>query len=476
MTCSTRSPKPSLRRHGRAAYSVVALALVLGTVSCSASSKANDPDVIRLPYHVALSVASSDVYVDETPSDGRTDGAQVDLGYFASAGAGEDRIDFPGMVANELKRELFSKVTLLGEATCQGEQVAQAKASGADLLMTVHDLSYDTRAESKHRYWNWFWFFTGPFEFLFNDREFRVNSTVEVELYELNQLPDPLGMPPAQLVERIRSSELDGDSSASLVAYRIPASALVRRFRARPGWTKTKFVDRAESGYDWAKCLLIPSGFLRGDGHKAQRKVAEKSFESLAAILTEQIAVDGEFVARPSHSDRLYLQGGTQGGAPRTTLREDGPSLFFEAMVMQREDSAERDFRVAEVRLGDRVFDLSDAQGTTIQGDGFQGSISSGATDAAPAGWVRKRIEITVPIAATYVGRSTGQVQVDPTLQLLLADELGAGQARSWTFDLRSEERGMVRAIEAALARGDTIAPRGGAFHTSEASSARGDR
>ncbi len=457
---------PPPPRPGGRARPALALCLAAAlTVGCR-STGGGEARARNLPYHVAVSVASDDVYVDETPKDADRSGAQVDLGHFASARAGEDRVDFPLMIADRLQAEVFSKVTLLAQSPIEAVQVAQAKASGADLFMTVRELAYDTRAESKPRYSNWFWFFTGPFEFLFNDREFKVEGTVEVELYDLNQVPDPLGLAPAQLASGVAG--LGAEEAAALMAYTLPAEALVRRFRAQPDWAKTKFQDRAQNGFDWVKSIFLPSSFLRTDGREARRYVAEKSFASLAATLSRQIAVDAEFVARPSHTDRMYIESALQGGQIRTALDEQRSEVLFEAIVLQREDSAESDFRVAEVRLGERVFDLSDAQGRSVLRDGFRGSIGVQDASDAPAGWVRKRIEVALPVAATYVGRAGDRIQVDPTLQLVLADELGAGQSRSWTFDLGAEERGMVRAIEAGLARGETIVPRGGAFRTTE--------
>lgn len=407
-----------MRNQQRAGKVACAALLALGLTACQSSGD-EDSELTGLPYHVALAPASAEIFEDQRSVSEEAEGLLVDLKHYTSPAAGEERVNLPKVLGRQLQKDLFSKVTVLDGESEQSEAqlVAAAKASGADLLMTIEQIVYDSESESRARPSNWVWWLTGPFVFLFTDRSYRLDGTIEVALYDVNKLADP--------------GELDPD-------YVLDPTALVRRFRAKPDWIDTKYTDRAEGGMDYVKSIVVPTSYLRSDGQGVSRIVATESIRSMARSLASDIAVDADFVVRPSQRQTQFYWAEGDGedlGRPRIVGEGPDTRLAFETEILQRSGSAERAFQTAEVRVGDQVFEL----GQGAPGPG--GSIER-VEGRAPEDWVRKRIKASIPIEA-----AASTLASQKSFQLTLNDSRDARSMRTWTFPVGSDN---VRAIEAA--------------------------
>ena len=428
--------KQTGRKITRLAIAIVSMILVTACQSTAETARN------RLPFHIALAPIGNDIFEDQTATEEAVDESQlVRLATYAET-ADDEPIDITAVLGEELERSVFSEVSVLAPAAtgAEGQLVAGAMAHGADLLMTLEQVAYDADLETKTNHWNWFWYLTGPAVYFFTDREYRLDSTIEVALYDIHRVP--------QLPEG---------------GYVLDETALIRRFRAKSDWVKTRFPDRAEGGWDWAKSLIIPTNMLRKHGQQARRKIADESVRSMAVALAEDIAVDAEFVTRPSSRKTLFhLSEDTVGSMQPELVAQNGGTepthVKIEASVLQRARGSSSEFGTAEVRCGDAVLDLRDAQGGTIDMDGATGSITIVDDGTTPSGWVRKRVAVQIPVVATLDLANTTTYAVDPTIQIVLEDSRGDTQTRSWTFPIPSiEQERMVQAIEARALRGDEV-------------------
>lgn len=413
---------------------VVTAGLVLATGCQSTETRARK----RLPFHVALAPVGENVFEDQT-AEGADEERLVRLAAYTQ-GTDAAEFDVVHVLGDELQRSAFSEVTILPpvEGGSEGRLVADAKARGADLLMTLEQVSYDADLETKTNHWNWFWFLTGPAVYFFTDREYRLDSTIEVALYDVHSA----------------LQTADGD-------YLLDETALVRRFRAKADWVETRFSDRAEGALDWAKSLLIPTNMLRKRGQQARRKIALESLRSMALELSEDILVDAEFVTRPSSRKTLFYLSEDEVGAmePELVAQGGGEPTHVElvASILHNSRGRATEFGLAEVRCGDAILDLRRAQGETVRVGDAEGSITVVDDGSVGGGWVRKRINVRLPLEAT-LKLGTAALDVDPTIQIVLEDPRGDTQTRSWTLPIPSQQHErMVGVIEARAKAGDDV-------------------
>jgi hypothetical protein len=339
------------------------------------------------------------------------------------------------LLGEQLEESLFSKVTVLGapgSGTLDDRTlVAGAQEAGADLLMMVEQVAYTATPEVKTHTSNWFWWLTGPFVYLFEDRSYRVDCTIEVALYD---------------VHRLAAAGAPQDPSEPAEDDLLNRDALVRRFRAKADWVTSSFTERTETGMEYAYSIFVPTAYLASDGERVTRLVAVDSLSSMADALANDIATDADFVVRQSQRETpYYLANGTKGGLVTPQLQGAGADqrLVFEAEILQRRAGAQRDFQTAQIRVGDDVFDL--AQGEVA--DGYVGSIAVDSENPGSAGWVRKKVQAAIPVDATCVAAIR-----DQTFQFLLNDSRDAQSLHSWTFPIGVEN---VRAIEASILAGE---------------------
>lgn len=444
-------------RSERSAW-LLGFALVLLLSGCRSSGSAQST-VQVLPFHVAIAPPLPTAFENRTLTSELEDGEQqpflVDLEDFATSEDPQERVDVAAAIAAQLEGELFSKVTVLpeapDEASSQTWYVDQARACHADLLLTINELSFDALPETKGKPWNWLWYSLGPFVYAFDDRSYHLDSTIEVALYDLNQIVAV-------------GTERSEDGQVVEATFLLEPTDEMRRFRAESQWVSTKFHDRVEGGtIDYAKSLLIPTSLLRKGGLQVRRKVARLTLASMADVLAQKITVDAEFITRPAGRDSS-LQLAESGDVPRPRLARidelDGPGthVVLDTVVRQPSFSADRDFEVARVKIGEQSFDL--LAGSVGE---FKSSIE--VEPGAPEGWVNKRIHLAVPIDATFSIGSSGKPEVDPTMQLTFVDQYGEGHASSWTFRVNErDERALIQAMEASKPIGP-VQPSDAVYH-----------
>jgi len=420
------------------------LAVVAVSIGAGCKSTGGTADSGRLPFHVALVPIGDQIYEDRTPEGSTDESNLVRLTSYADEGTGPASMDFVAILEQELEERVFSEVTVLGgsaESRGAGLLVEEAKNRGADLLMTLEQVDYDADPETKARHLNWFWYLTGPAVYFFHDRDYRLDCTVEVALYDIHRIP-------------LRS---DGD-------HVLDDSALVRRFRAKSDWIATRFPDRAEGAFDWVKSLVVPTNLLRRHGTQARRKIASGSLHSMAASLAEDISIDSEFVTRPSSRGTLFYlaQDESAQQEPRLVALGEGAGpthLLIQTSVLQRARGGASEFGVAEVRCGDAVFDLLQASDGSPRRPDVTGSISIEVGEGSmPSGWVRKRVEVRVPVEALMDLAARDSVSIDPTIQVVLQDSRGDTQTRSWTFPIPASSRQrVIGVLDARFQSGEDV-------------------
>lgn len=404
----------------------VALTLLALASSCRSSGES---DLDRLPYHVALVPPTEGTFEDEIPTSAINEedaSKRIEIKEFAFPEDGAKGVDVSKLLRRTLEDNLFTRVTPLqppegGGPVRAGWWASRAKLAGADLLLEIDQVTYDSRPATKGRPWNYFWFLTGPLVYAFEDRDYRVQGTIEASLYELQSLPD-----------------VDDPGAEDLTDYDLGLNQLVRKFRAKPDWVSTKFGDRVEGSGAYLMSLLLPTSQLEKDSVDVRRKIATKTLESMADALVNEIAVDSEFVTRPDRDQTFYM---AEGSKVRLSGKD---ALVLDATLWQREESYDREFKDLAVRIGRHaVVPLEPAEA-------FED------LESDKGGWVRRRLRAKVPpLLCVPASWSGADPPVSRTVQLVATDRTGDGQTRSWTLSLDDDDYDqVVNLVEDEVARG----------------------
>jgi hypothetical protein len=304
--------------------SLVLAACILGT-SCKSTVEL---EVRRLPVHVAIIPIAEPTIGHVTPGEFAAHETDLRLD-----------LDCDGItrdIATALNKYCFERTTLLeldsaesGGAVDAFEReralLGMARERGADWILELA-LRYDVevyRANTSTFWLNYpLFLFAGPSNWFIQDNAYFADVELTATIYDMQAivaLAASLGDP---LVEVISIS-------------------------SRFGGNELDFIERSGGLLDYAKGILIPSGFLARESESAARAVHTDIVDALRAQIVRGLQSRRDDLVRMERVAPIFVE------PSETRIERDGDALQVRGRVLLRDDGPARGVRAVHVEVGD---------------------------------------------------------------------------------------------------------------------------
>jgi hypothetical protein len=205
--------------------------------------------------------------------------------------------NFAAMLAEQLRKdERFTRVTLLARpAGVSLEEfqarpldqrnehwLAEARRAGADLVLcgrAEYTPAVRSRGNEKFYLNLPLFLFVGPLSYIVDDRTYLIDVNVRGWIVDANlQVPDPLSDQRAVLDVLVEHSEIELD-----------------------------FIERADGAGDYAKSIIVPTGFLANDNEDISVELQTGAVAAVAMQVSDKILEGRSFLAENNKFFDFYL-------------------------------------------------------------------------------------------------------------------------------------------------------------------------